>query len=156
MGKKKAEEDDEKGGKLKMIIGGVVGVAVLGVGAQMTVLKSEDAGAEAAAVAEVDEATKGGELIQVDAMSVNLADGHFLKIGVAIELAEGEDGKEFEKKGYPNKIRDLIITSAASKSMAELASSEGKEDFRAKLHDGAEKLYKESYHGIYFTEFVMQ
>ena len=99
---------------------------------------------------------KAGDLVAVEAMSVNLADGHYLKIGVAIELTEGQDAKYFEKAGKPNKVRDLIITSAASRTMADLATLEGKEKFRAELDKGSEKLYKEYYHGIYFTEFVMQ
>lgn len=144
-------DDEKKGGKNKIVMI-VVAVAVLGVGAKMTVFKTP--------AAEAGEATTttmaGGDLVPVDAMSVNLADGHYLKIGVAIELVEGEDAKYFTKSGYPNKIRDLIITTAASKTMDELASAEGKEAFREYLDKGAEKLYKEHYHGIYFTEFVMQ
>jgi flagellar basal body-associated protein FliL len=63
--------------------------------------------------------------------------------------------EEIGRKGG-HKVRDLIITSAASRTMADLATLEGKEKFRAELAKGSEKLYKEYYHGIYFTEFVMQ
>lgn len=147
----KDKDDAKKGGKNKIIMI-VVGLAVVGVGAKMTVLKPPAAEAGAATTTTV----AGGDLVAIEAMSVNLADGHYLKIGVALELVEGEDAKYFEKAGKPNKVRDLIITSAASRTMADLATLEGKEKFRAELDKGSEKLYKEHYHGIYFTEFVMQ
>lgn len=152
--KNKDTDDDGKGkkGGMKKIVIVVVGLVVVGVGAQMTVLKKPAAEAGAATTTTV----LGGDLVAVEPMSVNLADGHYLKVGVAIELVAGGDAKYFEKAGKPNKVRDLIITSAASRTMADLATVEGKEKFRAELDEGSKKLYKDDYHGIYFTEFVMQ
>jgi flagellar FliL protein len=151
MADKKSDGEAKGGGKNKIVMI-VVAVAVLGVGAKMTVLKTPPAeGAEATTTT-----MAGGDLVPVEPMSVNLADGHYLKVGVAIELVEGEDAKYFEKAGKPNKIRDLIITASAAKTMEELASPEGKEEFREMLDHGAHELYHESYHGLYFTEFVMQ
>jgi flagellar FliL protein len=147
----KEEEKGKKGGPKKIVMI-VVALAVVGVGAKMTVLKSPPAEAGAATTTTV----LGGDLVAVEPMSVNLADGHYLKVGVAIELVEGGDAKYFEKAGKPNKVRDLIITTAATRTMADLATAEGKEKFRTELDKGSEKLYKDEYHGIYLTEFVMQ
>jgi flagellar FliL protein len=141
----------KKGGKKKLVI--IVVVLVLaGVAAKMTVLKkppAETAGGTTTTLA-------GGELVPVEAMSVNLADGHYLKVGVAIELVEGEQAKEFEKSGETNKIRDLIISAASTRGAEELATPEGKAAFKEELDHGAAELYEESYHGIYLTDFVMQ
>jgi flagellar FliL protein len=130
----------------------VVVLVAAGLGAKMTVLKkppAEEAGGATTTLA-------GGELVAVEAMSVNLADGHYLKVGVAIELVEGEQAKEFEKSGETNKIRDLIISAASTRGAAELSTPEGKEAFKEELDHGAAELYEESYHGIYLTDFVMQ
>lgn len=151
MADKDKDAEEKKGGKKKLVMI-VAGLAVLGVGAKMTVLKTPAAEAGAATTTTV----VGGELVAIEPMSVNLADGHYLKVGVAIELVEGEDAKHFEKAGEPNKVRDLIITTAAGKTMADLATPEGKEHFREALDEGSHELYHEHYHGIYFTEFVMQ
>ena len=143
--------EKKKGGKKKLVIIVVV-LAVVGMAAKMTVLKKpaeESAGGTTTTLA-------GGELVPVEAMSVNLADGHYLKIGVAIELVEGEQAKEFEKSGETNKVRDLIISTASTRGVAELATPEGKAAFKEELDHGAAELYEESYHGIYLTDFVMQ
>lgn len=145
------DEEKKKGGKGKIIMI-VAGLLVVGVGAKMTVLKpAPEAGAEATTTT-----IGGGELVAIEPMSVNLADGHYLKIGVAIELVEGTEAKEFEKAGEPNKVKDLIITLAGATTMAELATPEGKEHFRAELDEGSHELYEEEYHGVYLSEFVMQ
>jgi flagellar FliL protein len=146
-----APAEKKKGGRKKLVVVVVV-LVVVGVAAKMTVLKKpaeEAAGGTTTTLA-------GGELVPVEAMSVNLADGHYLKIGVAIELVEGEQAKEFEKSGETNKVRDLIISTASTRGTAELSTPEGKAAFKEALDHGASELYEESYHGIYLTDFVMQ
>ena len=149
-------EPSPKGKKGKLlIVGGVLVLPLAWFGANTFLLGSKHAAAEKHG-AESIEKTAGGEIVSVEPMSINLSDGHYLKVGVAIELAEGEPAKEFEKKGKPNKIRDAVIMIASTRSMAELGTPEGKQEFRDALHEKAERLYGESYHGLYLTEFVMQ
>lgn len=140
-----------KGGKKKLVIAAVA-LVVLGAGAKATVLApSADAGAEAA-----EAEAKGGELVQVEPMSVNLADGRYLQVGVAVELAEGVPAKEFEKKGQAAKMRDLVIATAAPRTVAELTTPEGRDAFKEQLRAGAEELYHEEFHDVYLTDLVMQ
>lgn len=140
-----------KKSKKKLVIV-VVAVLLAGAAAKFTVLKP----APAAEAGGATTTLAGGELVTVEPMSVNLADGHYLKIGVAIELVQGEAAKEFEKAGEPNKVRDLIISTAATRTMAELSSPEGKQAFKEELDKGGHELYEESFHSVYLTDFVMQ
>jgi flagellar FliL protein len=92
-----------------------------------------------------------GAVVALDAVTINLADGHYLKVKLALQATA--DAHE-EPDG--SKALDAAIEHFSDMKMAELSSSEG----RAKAkHDLTEKV-SEAYEGevmdIYYTEFVMQ
>ncbi len=62
-----------------------------------------------------DEPAEPGEVLQLESIQVNLADGHYLKIGVALQAVEGAE----EVEG--SKALDATIELFSGSAMAELA-----------------------------------
>ena len=96
-----------------------------------------------------------GEIAIIEPININLADGHFLRVGVALQLVETALKEEFEK-GENAKTNDLLIAHLGGASIEELSTAEG----RAKMKKELKKELKETYEGdvidMYFTDFVMQ
>jgi len=91
-----------------------------------------------------------GEVMTMEPIQVNLADGHYLRIGIALQLsadAHGADG---------SKALDATIDLFSGVDQAQLA----KAGERQELKDRLEERLHEDYHGdvleVYFTEFVTQ
>ena len=100
--------------------------------------------------AEAKTAPEPGEVVQLEPIQVNLAGGHYLKIGIALQLTA--EAKEAEG----SKALDATIELFSGRSMDELTRRED----RAKLKKTLEKELEHSYHGevmdVYFTDFVTQ
>ena len=96
-----------------------------------------------------------GELVEIPALSLNLADGRFLRVGLALRLVKGENAEEWTKSETPL-IRDLLISFFAGRRMSDLASSDGREGARRDLLAQARERHGDAVLAVYFTEFVMQ
>jgi flagellar FliL protein len=92
-----------------------------------------------------------GAVVVMDAVTVNLKDGHYLKIKLALQATADA---AHEPEG--SKALDLAIDQFSEYEMGELSTTEG----RHKAKDTLREHVKEAYHGdimdVYFTEFVMQ
>ena len=100
--------------------------------------------------AEAKEAPKPGEVVSLEPIQVNLEAGHYLKIGIALQLTA--EAKEADG----SKALDATIDLFSNRPMEQLT----RPDTRAKLKKELEKELKERYHGevmgVYFTDFVTQ
>ncbi len=151
MAKSKGEAEDkdgkeaaEGGKKKKMMIIGVVVVA-LAVGGYMFLGQSSSKPTTG------PKKPSPGPVATLDPITVNLAGGHFLKIGLALQ----------EKAGGPAELDgaealDLTISLFSGKTLAELSEAKGREAAKAKLIAAVTKAYENKVYDIYFTEFVMQ
>jgi flagellar protein FliL len=139
-----AAEVAKGGGKLKLIIGAVAVLALLG-GVYQFVLapKGEAKAAPPEPVA--------GAVVKLDAITVNLAGGHFLKLGLSLQ-ATADAGEEVSGA----KALDAAIEQFSGKTVTELASRGGRDKAKAALVKTVSKLYEDKVYDIYFTEFVMQ
>jgi len=92
-----------------------------------------------------------GVVVALDAVTINLADGHYLKVKLALqataEAAEEPDG---------SKALDLAIDQFTEYEMGELSTTEGRHKAKEKLREGVEEAYEGEIMDVYFTEFVMQ
>jgi flagellar FliL protein len=92
-----------------------------------------------------------GEVVVMDAVTVNLKDGHYLKIKIALQATADA---AHEPEG--SKALDLAIDQFSEYEMGELSTTEGRHRAKEVLREHV----KEAYHGdvmdVYFTEFVMQ
>lgn len=156
------------GGKGRLIITAVLCLGLAGAGFVLGGRLSAGADAEAAAVDSVPEEdlepTVAG-IVELEPVNVNLADGHYLRIAIAIGLSEeavhvdgggGHGGGSEEIPFEKAPASDLVLGTFSGREMAELATNEGRESARHDLLEGLENFYGEDIVTVYLTEFVMQ
>jgi flagellar FliL protein len=97
-----------------------------------------------------DEAPKPGEVLQLEPIQVNLAGGHYLKIGIALQAVEGAE----EVEG--SKALDATIDLFSGTSMADLADRRKRHHFKEQLVEELDERYEGEVMGVYFTDFVTQ
>jgi len=141
---KDSAEEAPKKGKKKLLIIIVAAVIALGGGGAGGYFFF--AGGE-----EVAPAPEPGEVVALESITVNLADGHYLKLRIALqataEVAEVPDG---------SKALDIAIEQFSNKSIAELSSDAERNRQKGELREKISKAYDEEIMDVYFTEFVMQ
>lgn len=93
-----------------------------------------------------------GEVVALESIQINLAGGHYLKIGIALQ-ATADAGH-----GPPDgsKALDSTIKLFSGKSMQELALPKQREHLKEKLLHELEERYHHEVIDVYFTEFVTQ
>ncbi len=144
----------EKGGKSNLVPALVLAAGLLGAGYFMGPGSGETA-CLADGATTTTEPIPLGEIATMDPISVNLAAGRFLKVGMAVQLAEGIPAAEFSK-GPINKAKDLLIEHVAGANMEELASEEGRKHLKESLRESAKESFEGEVLDVYFTDFVMQ
>ena len=69
-----------------------------------------------------------GEVLEVDPITINLAGGHFLKLGMGLQVVKGAHEVPSSAKAL-----DLAISQFSGKTIAELSSADGREKNKAEL-----------------------
>jgi flagellar FliL protein len=137
-------EGGKKSKKMLFVVGGVVLVLVAAAAAYFLLFAGSGEAAE-------EPAPEPGAVAALDAITINLADGHFLKLKLALqataEVAEAPDG---------SKALDLAINQFSNKAVDELSSDKARNLAKQELMEKVEKAYEGEIMDIYFTEFVMQ
>jgi flagellar protein FliL len=132
------------GGKLKLIIGAVVLVALLG-GVYKFVLAPKS-GKPAA-----PPKPTAGAVVKLDPITLNLAEGHFLKLGLSLQ-ASADAGEEVDGA----KALDAAVEEYSGKQVKELSTTKGRDKAKAELVKKVSELYENKVYDIYLTDFVMQ
>ena len=137
---KAASGDDasEGGGRKKLII---ILVLVLAVGAAgwWFVLRPKP-----------ETAPKPGEVVQLEPVQVNLAGGHYLRLGMALQATE----TAHELDG--SKGLDAAIGIFSGLPVAEVNKPARREALRQELEEELDHRYHGDVMAVYFTEFVTQ
>ena len=145
-----AAETPKKSKKMLMII--VIALVVLGGGGAGAFFMLKGDSAEAAA----EEPVKGAVVTMDNALTINLAEGHYLKLGFALQATEEAGEEEIDM----SEAIDLAIDQYTGMEIAELETTKGREAAKVELLEKIEKVYNvEDKHiimGIYFTQFVTQ
>ena len=91
-----------------------------------------------------------GEVLPLESITVNLTEGHYLKMRLALqataEVTEDIDG---------SKALDLAVDEFSNKSVTELGN-EGRQKHKAELKEKIIEAYEGEVMDIYVTDFVMQ
>lgn len=144
--KEETAEAAPKKSKKKLMIIVIAAVVLLGGGAGAFFMMSGSSGKPAAKPKPVP-----GKVIPLDAITINLAGGHYLKIHLALQATasagETVDGSQ---------ALDLTVSEFSNKDMAAFASEDGRSKAKAELLKAVEKAYEDKIMDIYFIEFVMQ
>jgi flagellar FliL protein len=135
----------------------VIAVALLG--AAFMLKGGGDGGGGGASVAATTETTAvdsgdPSHVVALDAITLNLADGRFLKLGLALQLADGTevtDGAAFGARALDESI-DLL----GSYTYRELNVPGAREEAKTALSEAVSAAYDGVVLEVYFTEFVMQ
>jgi flagellar FliL protein len=133
------------GRRKRIVLVAVVLVVLLAAGGWFFLLRDGGSGAEA------EPAPTPGEVLALDSISVNLAGGHYLKLGLALQMVEGAahapDG---------SRALDIAIDLFSGRDMVDLASTEQRQEVKAELVKRIAEAYHDEVMDVYFTEFVMQ
>ena len=135
-----AEEEPKKGGKKKLIIIAVL-VLALGGGGYWFFLKPKGP----------PPPPEPGEVLVMEPVQINLEGGHYLRVGVALQLtttvAHEPDG---------SKALDAVIELFTGRSVNDLADAKERHHLKEELMEHLEHEYHGDVMGVYFTEFVTQ
>jgi flagellar FliL protein len=158
-------------GKSRLLPSAVVAIGLLGGGDLMGGGKSAARPAAASADAATPTTTAApGPIVMLNSITLNLTDGHYLKVGVALQLAPPEpDAKSSKSSAHgagettstepgPQWARalDATITVLGSRDYHALSTPDGRQEAKEALGQQIAALYHDEVSGIYFTEFVMQ
>lgn len=141
-----SEEKPKKGGKkskklLIIIVAAVVLLAGGGAGGYFMFFKKSSA----------PPAPKPGIVVPLESITINLADSHYLKLKISLQLtskvAEKIDG---------SKALDIAIDLFSNRAVAELSSNNERNRMKKELKEKVVKAFEEEVMDVYFTEFVMQ
>lgn len=93
-----------------------------------------------------------GAVVSVDAHSLNLADGHYLRLGLGLQLT-AEAGAEAPDTA---KAVDLSIQVFSGRTVAEVTDPAVREQLRGELLDKLDEAYEGEVMDVYFTDYVTQ
>lgn len=136
------EAPAKKSKKLLFIIGG----AVVAAGAGAYFFLFAGSGEEKAEPEVIP-----GEVLTVEAMSLNLADGHYLRLGLGLQLVA-----DLQEDVDAAKARDAAIALFSGRTVAEVTDPETRDALKAELSE----ILVDDYHGevieVYLTDYVTQ
>jgi flagellar protein FliL len=133
-------EEKAAPGRGRKVLVGLVALALVGAAAWWFVLRPS-AGSEQ---------PHPGEMLALESTQINLADNHYLKIGIALQLVEGAA----EVDG--SKALDATIDLFSGLDIAELSDAEARHALKRRLSSQLEERYDGDVMEVYFTEFVTQ
>ncbi len=92
-----------------------------------------------------------GPVVVLEPIQINLAAGHYLKIGLALQSAAGA-----HEEPDGSRALDSVIDLFSGLPMEEVALAEDRAKLKRKLLRDLEKRYHGDVYDVYFTEFVTQ
>jgi flagellar protein FliL len=135
------DEPAKKGGKKKLIL--VLVVVLVAAGAGYWFFMKPASGAE--------KAPEPGVVVKLDAIQINLADDHYLKVGIALQASK-DAGEELDG----SKALDETIDLFSGQSMEDLSRRGFRDKMKKNLEHRLDKAYEGEVIGVYFTDFVSQ
>jgi flagellar FliL protein len=134
----------EKKSKKKLLIMVVLALAVAG--AAYWFLLAPKSAAPAA-----EPPPEPGAVVDLDPIYINLQQGHFLKLGLAVQGTK-KAGKEMSG----SRVLDIAIDTFSGQDMDKLSELEVRAELKKEMVDKVVEVYEGEVMDVYFTEFVMQ
>ena len=98
-----------------------------------------------------DNTPKPGVIMPLASTQINLAGGHYLKVGVALQLTDSA-AKDIDG----SKALDATIDLFSGLPVAEVSRAQSRHKLKDKLVKDLKERYDGDVMGVYFTEFVTQ
>ena len=96
-------------------------------------------------------APKPGPVLPLDSQQINLAAGHYLRLGIALQLTD-KAGEEVDG----SKALDAAIAIFSGLPVDQVTKAGGRDALKKKLLTDLEHRYEDEVMDVYFTEFVTQ
>ena len=146
---KEGEEEAKKAGPMKLLLIIVPIVLLLvGGGVAFFVLKGSS-GKTANPAASKTVTHSPGTVVTAAAITINLAGGHYLSLGLALQPEKAAVDID------PSKAEDIAIGVFSGMTVADLSTPKGRNDAKAELIKRVSEAYEKQVYNIYFTSFVM-
>jgi flagellar protein FliL len=97
-----------------------------------------------------------GPVVDLEPLTLNLADGRFLKVGLSLQTSADAAGGHGSEELNGAKARDAAIGIFGQRTYAQLLSPKGREVARKALDTEVKHRYEGEVLKVYLTEFVMQ
>lgn len=130
--------------KLLAVVLAVV-LAVGGAGAYVVLGKGGKPGPAAA--------PQKGTVLKIDPVSLNLAAGHYLRLGMALQLTKSVGTADVPDTA---EALDLAISLFSGRTIAEVSDPARRDALKAKLEAELEKAYDGKVMDVYLTNYVTQ
>ena len=141
-------KDEKKKSPMMLIVLLVVGL-LGGIGVSKVMFGGSSAAAEPP--------PEAGEIANIEAINVNLADGHFLRIAVGAQLTKKVPEKaEAWVKIEGAKVRDAMIKVFSGKDLATVRSTTGREELVHELDELVTESTEKAVMKVYLAEYVSQ
>ena len=146
-----SEEDEgpEKSRKKLFIVLGAVLVVLLGVGGYLGMGMMAGPAAPAP-----DPKTVAGLVVTLAPITLNLADGHYLKIGLGIQLLKG--GKATSPTFQVSQAQELTINEFSDRTVSSLSTNAARVKLQKDLLAKIKKAYPDEIYALFVTQFVTQ
>jgi flagellar FliL protein len=127
--------------KSKKFLIAVVGVLVVGGGAYKFAMPHKAA------------PPTGGDVVPIDAMTVNLAGGHYLKVAASVQLVKGKaSATDFDV----SQAAQALIDEFSNRTVASISTNTAREKLRTDLVTQVKKAYPGEVFDVFLTQFVSQ
>lgn len=103
-----------------------------------------------------DAAPKPGIVLKLEPITLNLAEGHYLKLTLALQFTADAGGGAHGEKPDGSRALDLAIAQLSNRRIVELNSAGARTKVKAELMRAIGEAYDHDVMDVYFTEFVMQ
>jgi flagellar FliL protein len=147
-----APQDKPRRGRKRLVVVLVVLVVVLGAaGAWFFLLNGKGGTTSGAPEPEPTPTLVPGAVLDVDPVSVNLAAGHYLRRGIALQLSD-----EVTQDPDPARALDLAIELYSGRSVDEVSAAATREQLKAQLLGELQQAYGPEVMDVYLTDYVTQ
>lgn len=107
--------------------------------------------------APAEAAPKPGTVLKLEPITLNLAEGHYLKLTLALQFtAAASAAAEHGDKPDGSRALDAAIAQLSNRKIVELNSAGARAKVKADLMKEIGEAYEHKVMDVYFTEFVMQ
>jgi flagellar FliL protein len=95
----------------------------------------------------------GGDIVSLEANTLNLSDGHYLKIAVDVQLVKGKAAAATFQMSH---AEELVINQFSDRTVASLSTNAERLALTDQLEASMKKAYPNEIFSIYLTQFVTQ
>lgn len=145
-------EAPKRSNRAAVLLGVLLGLVLLGGGGYLAASTwlAPESGESAETLEAAAVAAEPGVLMPVEPVSVNLADGRYLRLGFSVQFADGADSVE------PARAQDVAIDLFSGRDLAEIHNADTRNELKDNLTTRLNELTDGEVIEVYLTDYVTQ